>query len=36
MVLPDLKKGGLVASIEDLVSDLRFNIPFGCPTPVAI
>jgi signal transduction histidine kinase len=25
MVLPDLKKGGLVASIEDLVSDLRFG-----------
>jgi signal transduction histidine kinase len=25
MVLPDLKKGGLVASIEDLASDLRFG-----------
>jgi two-component system sensor histidine kinase UhpB len=25
MVLPDLKKGGLVASIEDLVTDLRFG-----------
>jgi PAS domain S-box-containing protein len=25
MVLPDLKKGGLVASIEDLVNDLRFG-----------
>jgi signal transduction histidine kinase len=25
MVLPDLKKGGLVTSIEDLVSDLRFG-----------
>jgi len=25
MVLPDLKKGGLVASIEDLVRDLRFG-----------
>ena len=25
MVLPDLKKGGLVASIEDLVSDLRYS-----------
>ena len=25
MVLPDLKKGGLVVSIEDLVSDLRFG-----------
>jgi PAS domain S-box-containing protein len=24
MVLPDLKRGGLVASIEDLVNDLRF------------
>ncbi len=24
MVLPDLKKGGLVASIDDLVNDLRF------------
>jgi signal transduction histidine kinase len=25
MVLPDLKKGGMVASIEDLVNDLRFG-----------
>lgn len=25
MVLPDLKKGGLVASIDDLVADLRFS-----------
>jgi signal transduction histidine kinase len=25
MVLPDLKKGGLVASIDDLVTDLRFS-----------
>jgi signal transduction histidine kinase len=25
MVLPDLKKGGLVTSIEDLVNDLRFG-----------
>jgi signal transduction histidine kinase len=25
MVLPDLKKGGLIASIEDLVSDLRYG-----------
>jgi signal transduction histidine kinase len=29
MVLPDLKKGGLVASIEDLVNDLRFGDLFG-------
>ena len=28
MVLPDLKKGGLVASIDDLVRDLRFGSPF--------
>jgi two-component system, NarL family, sensor histidine kinase UhpB len=25
MVLPDLKKGGLVASIDDLVTDLRYS-----------
>jgi signal transduction histidine kinase len=25
LVIPDLKKGGLVASIDDLVHDLRFN-----------
>jgi PAS domain S-box-containing protein len=29
MVLPDLKKGGLVASIDDLVHDLRFGNLFG-------
>lgn len=28
MVLPDLKKGGLVASIDDLVDDLRFSNQF--------
>jgi PAS domain S-box-containing protein len=28
MVLPDLKMGGLVASIDDLVHDLRFGSPF--------
>jgi len=28
MVLPDLKKGGLMASIDNLVEDLRFGSPF--------
>lgn len=38
MVLPDLKKGGLIASIDDLVNDLRFSGLFEvnfdhCGTP---